>query len=97
MTKNKVVLVMFFSERCGYCKEQDPILEELRKNTGIEIIKIDIDKERDKANELQITATPTLFIMRNGDIFQKYVGLMYGNELESAINNALNNNKPAKS
>lgn len=95
MIKNKVVLVMFFSERCGYCKEQDPILEELRKNMGnkIEIIKVDIDKDRDMANELHVTATPTLFIMKNDNIFQKYVGLTYRNELESAINSALNNSK----
>lgn len=91
MTKNKIILVMFFSERCGYCKIQDPIVEELRKimRDKIEIIKIDIDKERDKAEELNVDATPTLFILKNGNIFQKYVGLTYRNELESAINNAL--------
>jgi thioredoxin 1 len=91
MIENKVILVVFLSERCGFCKTQDPILEELRNSIGnkIEIIKIDIDKERDMANELHVTATPTLFIMKNGDIFQKYVGLTYRNELESSINNAL--------
>lgn len=82
---------MFFSERCGYCKTQDPIIEELRKSVGdkIEIIKIDIDKERDMAKELSVNATPTLFILKNGNMFQKYVGLTYRNELESAINDAL--------
>ncbi len=91
MATNKIVLLMFFSERCGYCKTQDPIVEELRNSMGskIEIIKIDIDKERDMAKELNINATPTLFILKNGNIFQEYVGLAYRNELESAINNAL--------
>mgnify|MGYP003394183688 CR=1 FL=1 len=83
--------MMFFSERCGYCKTQDPIIEELRRGIGnkIEIIKIDIDKDRDIANKWNIDATPTLFILKNDNIFQKYVGLTYRNELESAINNAL--------
>lgn len=90
MIDNKIVLVMFFSERCGYCKTQDPILEELRNSMGnkIEIIKIDIDKEKDMAKELNINATPTLFILKNGNMFQKYIGLTDRNELESAINNA---------
>lgn len=91
MTNNKIVLVMFFSERCGYCRTQGPILEELRNSMGnkIEIIKIDIDKEKDMAKELEVDATPTLFILKNGNIFQKYVGLTYRHELEPVINNAL--------
>lgn len=91
MANNKIVLMMFFSERCGYCKTQDPIVEELRKSMGdkIEIIKIDINKDRDIANKWDIDATPTLFILKNDNIFQKYVGLTYRNELESAINDAL--------
>jgi thioredoxin 1 len=91
MIENKVILVVFLSERCGFCKTQGPILEELRKNIGnkIEIIKIDIDKERDMANELHVTATPTIFILKNDDIFKKFIGLTNRNELESSINNAL--------
>lgn len=91
MINNKIVLVMFFSERCGYCKTQDPIVEELRRSmeNKIDIVKIDIDKDRDMAKELNVNATPTLFILKNNDIFQKYVGLTYRNELETAINNAL--------
>jgi thioredoxin 1 len=87
MTENKIVLVMFFSERCGYCKEQDPILEELRKSIGnkIDIIKIDIDKEQDIAKELEITATPTLLIMKNDNILKTFIGLTNKNELESNI------------
>ncbi len=91
MTNNKIILVIFFSERCGYCKMQDPILDELKNSMGnqIEIIKIDIDKDKDMAKKLDIDATPTLFILKNNDVFQKYVGLTYRNELESTINNAL--------
>jgi thioredoxin 1 len=91
MIDNKIILVMFFSERCGFCKSQNSILEELRNSMGdkIEIIKIDIDKERDKIKELNIDATPTLFILKNDNMFQKYVGLTYRNELELVINDAL--------
>lgn len=93
MTKDKIVLVSFFAEWCGFCKVQDPIIEELRKNLGdkVEIYKIDIDKGENKnfVKELKINATPTLFIMKNDNVFKKYVGLTNRDELESAINNAL--------
>lgn len=88
MTTNKIVLLMFFSERCGFCKTQNSILEELKKDMGnkIDIIRIDIDKDRDIANKWNIDATPTLFILKNDSISQKYVGLTNKNELESTIN-----------
>lgn len=91
MINDKIVLVLFFSAKCGFCKAQDPILEELRNSMGdkIEIVKIDIDKDKNMAKELNVDATPTLFLLKNGNIFQKYVGLTYKNELDAAINNAI--------
>lgn len=94
MTKDKIILVSFFAKWCGYCKAQDPIIEELRKNMGdsIEIYKLDIDENGNKGfvKELKIDATPTTFIMKNDKVFKRYVGLTNGKELESAIRSALN-------
>lgn len=90
---NKIALVMFFAEWCGFCKIQDPIIEELRKNMGdrIEVYKVNIDENgnKDMVKDLDINGTPTLFIMKNDQIFKKYIGLTNKNELESTINNAL--------
>lgn len=93
MTKDKIILVSFFAAQCGFCKVQDPIIEELRKNMGdkLEIYKINIDENgnKDFVKELNIDATPTLFIMKNDKVFKKYIGLTNRNELESTIRNAL--------
>lgn len=88
---NKIVLVGFMSEWCGACRAQSPILDELGNIVGnkAEIIKVDVDKHRDIVKEWNVDATPTLFILKNGNMFQKYVGLTDRNVLESAINNAL--------
>jgi thioredoxin 1 len=88
---NKIVLLMFFSERCGFCKTQDPIIEDLRKNMDnqIDIIKIDIYKDKDIAKEMNVDATPTIFILRNNNVFKKFIGLTHRNELETTIKNAL--------
>ena len=90
---NKIVLVCFMSEWCGTCRAQNPILDELGKNIGnkAEIIKVDVDKNRDIVREWHVDATPTLFILKNDSIFKKYIGLTDRNVLESAINNALKN------
>ena len=88
---NKIVLVGFMSEWCGACHAQNPILDELGKIIGnkAEIIKVDIDKNRDIVKEWHIDATPTLFVLKNDNIFKKFIGLTDRNMLESAINNAL--------
>lgn len=89
---NKVVLVSFMADWCGACRAQDPILEELRKNIGdkVEIIKVDINKDRDIADQWNINATPTLFLLKNNNILKTYIGITSRNELEFAINNILN-------
>jgi thioredoxin 1 len=91
MYDNKIVLVGFMSEWCGACHAQNPILDELEKIIGnkAEIIKLDVDKNRDIVKEWHIDATPTLFILKNNNIFKKFIGLTNRNDLESAINNAI--------
>lgn len=96
MAKNKIALVMFFAEWCGFCKIQDPIIEELRKNMvdrgdSIDVYKVNIDENgnKDIVKDLDINGTPTLFIMKNDQIFKKYIGLTNKTELESTINSAL--------
>lgn len=86
---NKIVLIMFFSERCTFCRSQISIIEQLKKSMGhkIEIINIDIDKDRVTANEWQIDATPTLILLKDNIILKKFVGLTYKNELISTIDN----------
>jgi thioredoxin 1 len=88
---NKIVLVGFMSEWCGACQAQNPILDELGKIIGnkAEIIKVDVDKNRDIVKEWHIDATPTLFILKNDNIFKKFIGLTDRNILESTINSAL--------
>ncbi len=88
---NKIVLVGFMSEWCGACHAQNPILDELGKIIGnkAEIIKVDVNTHRDIVREWSVDATPTLFLLKNDNIFKKFIGLTDRNILESAINNAL--------
>lgn len=92
---DKILLVGLMSEWCGACQAQNPILDELGKIVGnkAEIIKIDVDKHRDIVREWHVDATPTLFLLKNDNIFKKYIGLTRRDILESAINGALNGNR----
>jgi thioredoxin 1 len=87
---NKVTLVDFYADWCSACKAQDPILSELERDMGhkVDIIKISLADNKDMFDEFKIDATPTLFVIKNNNVFKKYVGVTSRNELESAINSA---------
>ena len=72
----KLVLVDFFATWCGPCQMLAPILEELSiENNDFEIVKIDIDQERDLAIENKIVFVPTMVLFKNGKEIDRIQGV----------------------
>lgn len=87
ITSKTPVLVDFFAEWCGPCKIMKPILEELKgiKGESIRIVKIDVDKHQDLANQYRIQSVPTLMIFKNGETLWRQSGVMQTKELKETI------------
>lgn len=88
INKEVPVLVDFFATWCGPCKTLSPILDDLKKELGdkIYIVKIDVDKNLEIANYLQIKGVPTLILYKNGKNVWRQSGIVSKKELIMIIN-----------
>lgn len=87
------VLVEFFATWCPHCKRMMPVVDEVKELLGdtVPVYQIDIDKETETADSVDINTVPTFIVYRNGKevwrqsgemdsdaLFQKVQSLMKG-------------------
>ena len=71
-----VTLVDFWATWCGPCKMLSPILDQVAAEIGDEatIAKVDIDESRELAIKLQVRNVPAVYIFKDGEIVNQFVG-----------------------
>lgn len=82
-------LVDFFATWCAPCKMMHPILEQLKEKLGdnIRILKIDVDKNPQLAENYRIMSIPTMMLFKDGNILWRQSGAMSLDELLNVIEN----------
>lgn len=72
------VLVDFWAEWCGPCKQLGPILEKLAGEYGgaFELAKVDVEREQQLAAAFQVRSVPTVFLLRDGQLVDGFPGAM---------------------
>ena len=70
------VVIDFHATWCGPCKVLSPILEELDDEIdGVEFVKLDVDQHPQIAGQNQVMGVPTVVILKNGEVKDRFVGV----------------------
>ncbi len=85
--QDKPVLVDFFATWCGPCKAMAPILHEVKASMGddVSIIKIDVDKNPEVAQQFQVQSVPTLIAFRAGQAKWRQAGVVQARQLVDVL------------
>ena len=85
------VLVDFWAEWCGPCKQIGPSLEEIAQEMGgkITVAKINIDENPETPTKLGVRGIPTLMIFKDGEVAATKVGALPKSKLVEWINETI--------
>lgn len=87
-----LVLVDFWAEWCGPCRQIAPIVEQIAtENEGKLIVgKVDVDHNQMIAQKYGVMSIPTLMLFKNGKLVERMVGALPKTRLMQKITPHMN-------
>lgn len=79
-------LIFFSAQWCAACQTMKPTVEQVTKQLGVPVSKIDTDYEASYTAEYNVKSIPTLILLENGTEIKRLVGNQPENKLREFIN-----------
>lgn len=81
-----LVLVDFWAEWCGPCRQLGPILEEIDEETNyLTVYKMNVDDAPETPSRFEIRSIPTMFLFKDGKQVGVKIGLNTYSDIKSWI------------
>ena len=90
-TSSGVTLIDFWAPWCGPCRMMTPVIDELDQEMGdkVSFAKVNIDDEPELAGKFQIRSIPAIFIVKDGEIAEQFIGVTSKEDLHAALTEAV--------
>ena len=85
------VLVDFWAEWCQPCRMLAPTIEQVatKYDGRVKVGKLDVDGNRETALKYSIQSIPTVVLLQNGEVVNKFVGLQGEDVFSNAIDEVI--------
>ncbi|MCK3684098.1 thioredoxin [Maribellus sp. YY47] len=93
INSSRPVLVDFYAEWCGPCKQMPPILKQVKDELKeqVRIIKVDVDRNPQIATKYQIRSIPTLMLFKDGEPKWTGLGVRSADEIKLIVQAQIDN------
>ncbi len=90
-SKNALVLVDFWAEWCGPCKQLTPVIEKVVRSYGgkVRLVKLNVDQHPSIPGQLRIQSLPTVYAFSDGKPLDGFMGVQPESAIRALIDRLL--------